>query len=131
MSQFLEIEDLRKAAQRRLPRMFYDYIDTGSWSGATYRDNAADFQRIKFRQRVGVDMENRTLSTKILGQDYALPLGIAPTGNAGMNWPNGEMHAVQAANAANIPYTLSTMSICSIEDAVSYTHLTLPTTSRV
>ena len=116
MTQFLEIEDLRKAAKARLPRMFYDYIDTGSWSQSTYHENTRAFGDIRLRQRVGVNMEGRSLETKILGQTYALPLGIAPTGNAGMNWPNGEMEAVQAANAFNIPYCLSTMSICSIED---------------
>lgn len=116
MDQFLEIEDLRKAAKRRVPRMFYDYVDTGSWTQSTYRSNTLKFDDIKLRQRVGVNMENRSLKTKILGQEFALPFGIAPTGNAGMNWPNGEMEAVQVCNALNIPYTLSTMSICSIED---------------
>ncbi len=116
MTLYLDIDDLRKAAQRRLPRMFYDYIDTGSWSQSTYAANTQDFAELKFRQRVGVNMEGRSLKTAILGQDYALPFGIAPTGNAGMNWPDGELHAVRAANAADIPYTLSTMSICSIED---------------
>ena len=99
--------------------MFYDYVDTGSWSGQTYADNAAAYQVLKLRQRVGVDMAGRSLETTVLGQTYALPIGIAPTGNAGMNWPNGEMAAVKAANKLNIPYTLSTMSICSIEDVAS------------
>ena len=119
LEQILEIEDLRKAGQRRIPRMFYDYVDAGSWSQSTYRANAASFSALKLRQRVGVDMAGRTLASKTLGQTYALPIGIAPTGNAGMNWPNGEMEAVQAANKLNIPYTLSTMSICSIEDVAS------------
>lgn len=119
MKQHLEIEDLRKAGKARIPRMFYDYVDTGSWSESTYRENARAFDDIRLRQRVGVNMAGRSLKTKILGQEYALPLGIAPTGNAGMNWPNGEMEAVQAANAFNVPYCLSTMSICSIEDVAS------------
>lgn len=119
MKQHLEIEDLRKAGKARIPRMFYDYVDTGSWSESTYRENARAFEDIRLRQRVGVNMAGRSLKTKILGQEYALPLGIAPTGNAGMNWPNGEMEAVQAANAFNVPYCLSTMSICSIEDVAS------------
>ena len=119
MKQFLEIEDLRKAAKARLPRMFYDYIDTGSWSQQTYRENTRAFEDIRLRQRVGVNMDNRSLETKILGQTYALPIGIAPTGNAGMNWPNGEMAAVKACNDFNVPYCLSTMSICSIEDVAS------------
>ena len=119
MDQHLEINDLRKAAKARVPRMFYDYVDTGSWTQATYRANTDKFADLKLRQRVGVNMEGRSLATAALGQTYDLPIGIAPTGNAGMNWPNGEMEAVQACNALNVPYTLSTMSICSIEDVAS------------
>jgi len=119
MKHYLEIDDLRKASKARIPRMFYDYVDTGSWSQSTYRENSRAYGDIRLRQRVGVDMAGRSLKTKILGQEYALPLGIAPTGNAGMNWPNGEMEAVQACNDFNVPYCLSTMSICSIEDVAS------------
>jgi L-lactate dehydrogenase (cytochrome) len=110
------IEDLRRLAQERVPRMFYDYADSGSWTESTYRANEADFERILFRQRVAVDIEKRTTRTKMIGQDVAMPVAIAPTGLTGMQHADGEMLAARAAMKFGIPFTLSTMSICSIED---------------
>lgn len=115
LKQITTIEDLRVVAQKRVPRMFYDYADSGSWTESTYRDNASDFQKIKFRQRVAVNMENRTLATTLVGQPVHMPLAIAPTGLTGMQHANGEILAAQAAQAFGVPFTLSTMSICSIE----------------
>lgn len=110
------IEDLRVLAQRRVPRMFYDYADSGSWTESTYRANEADFDKILLRQRVAVNMENRTTRTTMIGQDVAMPVAIAPTGLTGMQHADGEILAARAAKKAGIPFTLSTMSICSIED---------------
>ncbi len=110
------IEDLRVLAQKRVPRMFYDYADTGSWTESTYRANEADFKRILLRQRVAVNMEGRSTRTTMVGQDVAMPVAIAPTGNTGMFHADGEILAARAAKAFGIPFTLSTMSICSIED---------------
>ena len=115
------IEDLRVLAKKRVPRMFYDYVDTGSWSESTYRANEADFKPIKFRQRVAVNMENRSLRTQMLGQDVAMPVAIAPTGSTGMLHADGEILAARAAEKFGIPFTLSTMSICSIEDIAAHT----------
>jgi len=115
----LTIGDLETMARRRVPKMFFDYVDSGSWTQGTYRANESEFDKIKFRQRVLVDMSNRSLKTTMIGQDVAMPVAIAPTGFAGMQWADGEMHAVQAANDFGIPYTLSTMGICSIEDVAS------------
>ena len=110
------IEDLRKLAQRRVPRMFYDYADSGSWTEGTYRANESDFQKIKLRQRVAVNMEGRSTATKMVGVDVAMPVAIAPTGLTGMQHADGEILAAKAAESFGIPFTLSTMSICSIED---------------
>ena len=110
------IEALRKLAQRRVPRMFYDYADSGSWTEGTYRANESDFQKIKLRQRVAVNMEGRSTATKMVGVDVAMPVAIAPTGLTGMQHADGEILAAKAAEAFGIPFTLSTMSICSIED---------------
>jgi L-lactate dehydrogenase (cytochrome) len=115
------IEDLRVLAKRRVPRMFYDYVDTGSWTESTYRANEADFKPIKFRQRVAVNMENRSLRTQMIGQDVAMPVAIAPTGSTGMLHADGEILAARAAEKFGIPFTLSTMSICSIEDIAAHT----------
>jgi L-lactate dehydrogenase (cytochrome) len=115
------IEDLRVLAKLRVPRMFYDYADSGSWTESTYRANEADFERIKFRQRVAVNMENRSTRTRMLGQDVAMPVAIAPTGLTGMQHADGEILAARAAKAFGIPFTLSTMSICSIEDVAKGT----------
>lgn len=110
------IEDLRRIAKRRVPRMFYDYCDSGSWTEGTYRANEADFAAIQFRQRVAVDMTDRSLATTMAGQPVAMPVALAPTGMTGMQHADGEILAARAAEAAGVPFTLSTMSICSIED---------------
>ncbi|MFY8104092.1 MAG: alpha-hydroxy acid oxidase [Ramlibacter sp.] len=110
------IEDLRVLAQKRVPRMFYDYADSGSWTEGTYRANETDFDKILLRQRVAVNMEGRTTRTTMLGQDVAMPVAIAPTGMTGMQHADGEILGARAAKKFGIPFTLSTMSICSIED---------------
>ena len=115
------IEDLRVRAKRRVPRMFYDYADSGSWTESTYRANEADFDRIKFRQRVAVNMEIRTTRVNMAGQEAAMPVAIAPTGLTGMQHADGEILAARAAKNFGIPFTLSTMSICSIEDVAEAT----------
>ena len=115
------IEDLRVLAQKRVPRMFYDYADSGSYTEGTYRANEADFQSIKLRQRVAVNMDNRTLRTTLAGTDAIMPVAIAPTGLTGMQHADGEMLAALAAKKFGIPFTLSTMSICSIEDIAAAT----------
>jgi L-lactate dehydrogenase (cytochrome) len=115
------IEDLRVLAQKRVPRMFYDYADSGSWTESTYRANEDDFNRILFRQRVAVNMEGRTTRTTMVGQQVAMPVAIAPTGLTGMQHADGEILAARAAKAFGIPFTLSTMSICSIEDVAKGT----------
>ncbi|WP_151448013.1 alpha-hydroxy acid oxidase [Lacisediminimonas profundi] len=115
------IEDLRVLAQKRVPRMFYDYADSGSWTESTYRANSADFGRIKFRQRVAMNMENRSLATTMAGQATAMPVALAPTGLTGMQHADGEILAAKAAEKFGVPFTLSTMSICSIEDIAANT----------
>jgi len=115
------IEDLRVLAQKRVPRMFYDYADSGSWTEGTYRANESDFQRILLRQRVAVNMDNRSLRTTMAGQSVAMPVAIAPTGLTGMQHADGEILAARAAEKFGIPFTLSTMSICSIEDIAAHT----------
>ena len=115
------IEDLRVLAERRVPRMFYDYADSGSWTEGTYRANSADFEAIKLRQRVAVDMSDRSLASTIAGQKAAMPVALAPTGLTGMQRADGEILAARAAAKAGVPFTLSTMSICSIEDVAENT----------
>ncbi|WP_293604982.1 alpha-hydroxy acid oxidase [Polaromonas sp. UBA4122] len=121
MTVITNIEDLRVLAQKRVPRMFYDYADSGSWTESTYRANEADFQPIKLRQRVAVNMENRSTATTMIGQNVAMPVAIAPTGLTGMQHADGEILAARAAKKFGIPFTLSTMSICSIEDVAKGT----------
>jgi L-lactate dehydrogenase (cytochrome) len=121
MSVITNIEDLRVLAKKRVPRMFYDYADSGSWTESTYRANQNDFANIKFRQRVAVNMENRTLATTMAGQQVSMPVAIAPTGLTGMQHADGEILAAKAAEKFGIPFTLSTMSICSIEDIAANT----------
>ncbi len=116
MSVITDIEDLRRLARKRVPRMFYDYADSGSWSEGTYRANQDDFAAIKLRQRVARNIENRSLRTRTLGQEMAMPVAIAPTGLAGMQHADGEILAARAAAEFGVRYTLSTMSICSLED---------------
>ncbi|HEY0202316.1 MAG TPA: alpha-hydroxy-acid oxidizing protein, partial [Burkholderiaceae bacterium] len=121
LSKITCIEDLRRVAQRRVPRMFYDYADSGSYTEGTYRANEADFQKIKLRQRVAVNMEGRSTRTTLVGQGAAMPVAIAPTGLTGMQHADGEILAARAARDFGIPFTLSTMSICSIEDVAEHT----------
>jgi L-lactate dehydrogenase (cytochrome) len=115
------IEDLRVLAEQRVPRMFYDYADSGSWTEGTYRANESDFQKIKLRQRVAVNMENRSTAVKMVGVDAKMPVAIAPVGLTGMQHADGEILAARAAKDFGIPFTLSTMSICSIEDIAAAT----------
>jgi L-lactate dehydrogenase (cytochrome) len=121
MSVITNIEDLRVLAQSRVPRMFYDYADSGAWTEQTYRANTSDFAKIRLRQRVAVNMDNRTLATKMAGQDVSMPVALAPTGLTGMQHADGEILAARAAAAFGVPFTLSTMSICSIEDVAANT----------
>ncbi|UDF32468.1 UNVERIFIED_ORG: alpha-hydroxy-acid oxidizing protein (plasmid) [Roseateles sp. XES5] len=121
VEQALTIADLKEQARRRVPRMFYDYADSGSWTESTYRANESDFQKIKLRQRVAVNMENRSTAARMVGVDVKMPVAIAPTGLTGMQHADGEILAAQAAEAFGIPFTLSTMSICSIEDVAAHT----------
>jgi isopentenyl diphosphate isomerase/L-lactate dehydrogenase-like FMN-dependent dehydrogenase len=115
------IEDLRVLAQKRVPRMFYDYADSGSWTESTYRANENDFQKILLRQRVAVNMDNRSTAATMVGQAVKMPVAIAPVGLTGMQHADGEIHAARAAEKFGIPFTLSTMSICSIEDVAEHT----------
>lgn len=115
------IEDLRLLAKQRVPKMFYDYADSGSWTEQTYRENTSDFDKIRLRQRVAVNMEGRSLATKMVGQDVSMPVALAPTGLTGMQHADGEILAAKAAEAFGVPFTLSTMSICSIEDVAAHT----------
>src|SRR5882724_5237566 len=115
------IEDLRVLAKKRVPRMFYDYADAGSWTEGTYRANESDFKAIQLRQRVAVNVASRSVRTTLAGQAAAMPVAIAPTGMTGMQHADGEILAAQAAQAFGVPFTLSTMSICSIEDIAAHT----------
>ncbi|TAL88598.1 MAG: alpha-hydroxy-acid oxidizing protein [Rhodanobacter sp.] len=115
------IEDLRLLARRRVPRMFYDYADSGSWTESTYRANQQDFQQMKLRQRVAMDIDNRSLATQMIGQKVAMPVALAPVGLTGMQHADGEIMAARAAEKFGVPFTLSTMSICSIEDVAAHT----------
>jgi L-lactate dehydrogenase (cytochrome) len=122
MAEITCIEDLRRMAKRRVPRMFYDYVDGGSWTEYTYRANEADFQRLEFRQRVAVDITERSTATTMVGQQVSMPVAIAPTGLTGMQYADGEILAARAAKKHGIPFTLSTMSICSIEAVAEATN---------
>ncbi len=121
MSVITCIEDFRVLAKKRVPRMFYDYVDAGSWTEGTYRANERDFQQILLRQRVAVNLSQRSTRTTMLGQDVAMPVAIAPTGLTGMQHADGEILAARAAKAFGVPFTLSTVSICSIEDVAEGT----------
>ena len=121
MTVITSIEDLRVLARKRVPRMFYDYVDGGSWTEGTYRANERDFQDILLRQRVAVNLEHRSTRTSMLGEDVAMPVAIAPTGLTGMQHADGEILAARAAKAFGIPFTLSTVSICSMEDVAEAT----------
>ncbi|MDI9334528.1 MAG: alpha-hydroxy acid oxidase [Cytophagales bacterium] len=121
LSKITCIEDLRAVHQARTPRMFYDYADSGSYTESTYRANCDDFKNMKFRQRVAINMEGRTTESMMLGHKVAMPVAIAPVGLTGMQSADGEIKAARAAKAFGIPFTLSTMSICSIEDVAKGT----------
>ncbi|MEQ1951479.1 alpha-hydroxy acid oxidase [Mesorhizobium sp. CN2-181] len=121
MKPSLDIADLKEMARRRVPRMFFDYADSGAWTESTYRANEEDFAKIKFRQRVLVDMTDRSLESTMIGEKVSMPVALAPTGLTGMQHADGEMLAAQAAEEFGVPFTLSTMSICSIEDVASVT----------
>ncbi|MFA5488162.1 MAG: alpha-hydroxy acid oxidase [Candidimonas sp.] len=121
LSKITHVEDFRALAKRRVPRMFYDYADSGSWTETTYRANETDFQRLKFRQRVAVDIEKRSLRGTMVGTEVAMPVAIAPTGLTGMQHADGEILGAKAAEQFGIPFTLSTMSVCSIEDIAEHT----------
>jgi len=115
------IDDLKRIYKRRAPRMFYDYAESGSWTEQTFRENSSDFDRIRLRQRVAVDMTNRSTATQMVGQDVAMPVALAPVGLTGMQCADGEIKAARAAAKFGVPFTLSTMSICSIEDVAENT----------
>lgn len=121
MSSIVEIADLKALAKRRVPKMFFDYADSGAWTESTYRANEEDFRQIKLRQRILVDMTDRSLESTMIGEKVSMPVALAPTGLTGMQHADGEMLAAQAAEAFGVPFTLSTMSICSIEDVASAT----------
>ncbi len=115
------IEDLRVLYEKRVPRMFYDYTDSGSWTESTYRDNITAFEKLKLRQRVLIDMDNRSIKTQMIGQEVAMPVALAPVGLTGMQHADGEIKSAQAAEKFGVPFCLSTMSICSIEDVAENT----------
>ena len=121
MAIITEINDLKKIYKNRVPKMFFDYCETGSWTEQTFKENSTDFEKIRLRQRVAVDMDNRTTKSKMLGRDVNMPVALAPVGLTGMQHANGEILAAKAAEDFGVPYTLSTMSICSIEDVAANT----------
>jgi L-lactate dehydrogenase (cytochrome) len=116
-----EIEDLRRLYKRRVPKMFYDYAESGSWTEQTFRENSSDFDQIRLRQRIAVDMAGRTTKSRMVGEDVAMPVALAPVGLTGMQSADGEIKAARAAEKFGVPFTLSTMSICSIEDVAAHT----------
>ena len=115
------IDDLKRLYRRRVPRRFYDYAESGSWTEQTFRDNVADFAEIRLRQKIAVDMTGRTTATEMIGQPVAMPVALAPVGLTGMQSADGEIKAARAAERFGVPFTLSTMSICSIEDVAAHT----------
>ncbi|MDF1856921.1 alpha-hydroxy acid oxidase [Pseudooceanicola sp.] len=115
------IDDLKRLHRRRTPRMFYDYAESGSWTEQTFRENTSDFSEVRLRQRVAVDMTNRSLASRMIGQEVAMPVALAPVGLTGMQRADGEIKAARAAEKFGVPFTLSTMSICSIEDVAAHT----------
>ena len=121
MAPITNIYDLKALHKKRTPKMFYDYAESGSWTEQTFRDNVDDFAKIRLRQKVAVDMSNRSTEMPLLGQPAKMPVALAPIGMLGMQHPDGEILAAQAAEAFGVPFTLSTMSICSIEDVAAHT----------
>ena len=122
MKKILEINDVKILAKKKLPKMFYDYVDSGSYTESTYIENETDFNKIKIRQRVGRDISSSKLSKKFLGKEYKLPFGFSPCGMGGMLYPDGEILVAKACEKNKIPYILSTMSICSIEQVAEKTN---------
>ena len=116
------INDLKRIYERRTPRMFFDYCESGSWTEQTFRENTSDFSEIMLRQRIAVDMSNRSTASQMIGQDVSMPVALAPVGLTGMQCADGEIKAARAAEAFGVPFTLSTMSICSIEDVAEHTN---------
>ena len=116
-----EIEDLKRLHKRRTPKMFFDYCESGSWTEQTFRENSSDFDLIRLRQRVAVDMSGRSTASQMIGQDVAMPVALAPVGSTGMQCADGEIKAARAAEKFGVPFTLSTMSICSVEDVAAHT----------
>ena len=121
IDRLLTVQEFKERAKRRVPKMFFDYADSGSWTETTYRENESEFQKIALRQRVAVNMESRSLKTEMAGQSVSMPVALAPTGLTGMQIADGEIKAAKAAEKFGVPFTLSTMSICSIEDVARET----------
>ena len=121
MATITNIEDLKRIYKRRVPKMFYDYAESGSWTEQTFRDNVSDFEKLRFRQRVAVDMTGRSTATKMVGEDVTIPVALAPVGLTGMQHADGEILAARSAERFGVPFTLSTMSVCSIEDVAEHT----------
>ena len=121
MSSITNIDDLKKIYRRRVPKMFYDYTESGSWAEQTFRENVTDFTDLRLRQRVAVDMSGRHTRSKMVGDQVTMPVALAPVGLTGMQCADGEIKAALAAEQFGVPYTLSTMSICSIEDVAART----------
>jgi L-lactate dehydrogenase (cytochrome) len=121
LDKILTIEEMMAAAKRKVPKQFFDYADSGAWTESTYRANQEDFQKIKLRQRVAVNMDGRSLATTMTGEQASMPVAIAPTGLTGMQNADGEIKAARAAEKFGVPFTLSTMAICSIEDVAENT----------
>lgn len=121
MPTYTNIEDLRQRYERRTPKMFYDYAESGSWTEQTFRENTSDFKSIHLKQRVAVDMSGRSTRSQMIGEEVAMPVALAPVGLTGMQSADGEIKAARAAEAFGVPFTLSTMSICSIEDVAEHT----------
>ena len=115
------IDDFKPLYRRRVPRMFYDYAESGSWTEQTFRENTSDFSRLLLKQRVAIDMTGRNLASTMIGQDVSMPVALAPVGLTGMQCADGEIKAARAAEKFGVPFTLSTMSICSIEDVAAHT----------
>ncbi|MCY4542695.1 MAG: alpha-hydroxy acid oxidase [Rhodobacteraceae bacterium] len=122
MTVITTIEDLKELQRRRVPRMFYDYVESGSWTEQTFRENSDDFDQLRLRQRVARDISGRTTTSRMVGQEVSMPVGLAPVGMAGMQHPDGEIKAAKAAKEFGVPFVLSTMSICSIEDVAKHAH---------
>ncbi|HLR30070.1 MAG TPA: alpha-hydroxy acid oxidase [Paenalcaligenes sp.] len=121
LSKITHIDDFQRLARRRVPKMFYDYADSGSWTQQTYHSNETDMQRLLFKQRVAVDIDNRSTASTMLGEPVSMPVALSPTGLTGMQHADGEILAAQAAKKFGVPFTLSTMSVCSLEDIARFT----------